>query len=83
MGARIPNLARGAIPAPGSADGHTMVTESRPETTDDSPPRDSSVTYGTQVPLHARDAVALEGHLQGHTIITRSGAETSDDEGPR
>lgn len=83
MGERIPTLASKAVPVRGATVGHTLITEARPETTDDSPRFDYVESDGVLVPAIVHGAVPAEGGRLRPYDHTKAGGETSDDDGPR
>lgn len=75
-----PFLATKAHPVEGIVVGHTLITATEPETTDDDRGRlefDDGATEPSP-PFLARGASLAAGEVRGHTIVTRA-IETSDD----
>jgi hypothetical protein len=77
-----PFLATAAELVEGRADGYTIATEARPETTDDEPRRSTHAVArpGQDIPFLGGQAATVDGELRGYSRLTRIAPETTDDD---
>ncbi len=76
-----PFLAAAAELVEGRADGYTIATEARPETTDDEPQRSTHAVArsGHDIPFLGGQASTVDGEVRGYSVLTRAAPETTDD----